>query len=55
MMLKLKFIQNLAILDTTNNGLDTIIFDTKEVLRNHRFEIFRILWNKTGHITAKFK
>ena len=32
MMLKLKFSQNSAMLDTTNNGLDTIIFGLKEVL-----------------------
>ena len=32
MMMKLKFIQNLATLNVTNNGLDTIIFDLKEVL-----------------------
>ena len=31
-MLKLKFVQNLAMLDITNSGLDTIIFDLKEVL-----------------------
>ena len=32
MMLKLKFTQNSATLDITNNGLDTIIFDPKEML-----------------------
>ena len=32
MILKLKLTQNLAMLDITNNGLDTIIFDPKEVL-----------------------
>ena len=32
MMLKLKFMQNLATLDITNNGLDTIIFDPKEMI-----------------------
>ena len=32
MMLKLNIVQNLATLDVTNNGLDTIIFDPKEVL-----------------------
>ena len=32
MMLKLKLAQNLATLDITNNGLDTIIIDPKEVL-----------------------
>ena len=32
MMLKLKLTQNLATLDMTNNGLDTFIFDPKEVL-----------------------
>ena len=31
-MLKLKLWQNLATLDVTNNGLDTIIFGPKEVL-----------------------
>ena len=32
MMLKLKFTQNLAILDITNSGLETVIFDPKEML-----------------------
>ena len=32
MMLKLKFVWNLAVLDITNTGLDTIIFDLEEVL-----------------------
>ena len=31
-MLKLEFTQNLATLDTTNSGLDTITFDLKEML-----------------------
>ena len=31
MMLKLKFTWNLATLDVTNYGLDTIIFDSKEM------------------------
>ena len=33
MMLKLKFVQNMATLDITNNTLDTVIFDPKEMLR----------------------
>ena len=33
MMLKLKFTWNLAILDVTNSGLETVIFDSKEMLR----------------------
>ena len=32
MMLKLKFTQNLAILDVTNSGLETVIFDPKETI-----------------------
>ena len=32
MMLKLKFMQNPAMLDMTNNGLDTIMFGPEEVL-----------------------
>ena len=32
MMLKLKFLQNLANLDITNNSLDTVIFDPTEML-----------------------
>ena len=32
LMVKLKLMLNLATLDVTNNGLDTIIFDSKEVL-----------------------
>ena len=31
-MLKVKLIQNLTTLDITNNGLDKIIFDPKEML-----------------------
>ena len=30
-MLKLKFVQNSATLDVTNSGLDTIIFDPKDM------------------------
>ena len=33
MMLKLKFMQNSATLDITNNGVDTIIFGPEDVLR----------------------
>ena len=32
MMLKVKFTQNLVILDVTNSGLETVIFDMKEML-----------------------
>ena len=32
MMLKLKFTENLATLDITNSGLETIIFDPKEMI-----------------------
>ena len=32
LMLKLKFVQNLATLDVTNNSLETVIFDPKEML-----------------------
>ena len=32
MMLKLKFMQNLAILDVMNSGLETVIFNPKEML-----------------------
>ena len=32
MMLKLKFVQNLATLDVTNSSLETVIFDLKEML-----------------------
>ena len=32
MMLKLKFAINLAILDVMNSGLETVIFDLKEML-----------------------
>ena len=32
MLLKLKFTQNLATLDITNSGLETVIFDPKEML-----------------------
>ena len=31
-MLKLKFMQNLATLDVTNTSLETVVFDTKEML-----------------------
>ena len=33
MMLKLKFIRNLATLDVTNSSLETVIFDPKEMLQ----------------------
>ena len=32
MMLKLKFVQNLATLHATNSSLETVIFDPKEIL-----------------------
>ena len=32
MMLKLKFVQNLATLDVTNSSLETLTFDPKEML-----------------------
>ena len=32
MMIKLKFVQNLATLDVINSSLDTVIFDPKEML-----------------------
>ena len=32
MMLKLKFVQNLASLDVTSSSLETVIFDPKEML-----------------------
>ena len=32
MMLKLKFTQNIAMLDITNSSIDTVIFDPKEML-----------------------
>ena len=32
MMLKLKFVQNLATLDVTNSSLEMVIFDLKEML-----------------------
>ena len=32
MLLKCKFVQNLATLDVTNSSLDTIIFDPKEII-----------------------
>ena len=32
MMLKHKFVQNLATLDITNSSLETVIFDPKEML-----------------------
>ena len=32
MMLKLKFVQNLATLAVTNSSLETVIFDPKELL-----------------------
>ena len=31
-MLKFKFVQNMATLDMTNNSLDTVIFNPKEML-----------------------
>ena len=53
MMLKLKVTWNLATLDITNTGSDTIIFDPKEMLGI--LKILRLLQNKAKHTTAKFK
>ena len=39
MMLKLKFIQNLATLGVTNNSLDTVISDQKEMLEILDFKL----------------
>ena len=43
MMLKLKFMQNSATLDISNNGLDTIIFGPEEVLGIIDLRSFRLL------------
>ena len=43
MMLKLKFVQNLAMLDVTNNGVDTIMLDPKELLGIIDLMILRLL------------
>ena len=43
MMIKLKFVQNVATLDVTNCSLETVIFDLKEMLSYFKFEIDRIL------------
>ena len=55
MMLKLKFIRNKAMLDITNNTRETVIFDKKTENRYIRFEIIRILQDKTGSIATKSK
>ena len=43
MMLKLKFIRNMAMLDIINNMRETFIFDKKIIYRYFRLEITRIL------------
>ena len=43
MVLKLKYVQNLATLDVTTSSLETVTFDPREMVRNFRFEINRIL------------
>ena len=52
MMLKLKFMQNLAILEVINSGLKTDIQSGRND-RNSRFKINGLLSDKTGYITAK--
>ena len=43
MMLKLKFVWNLATLDVTNSSSDTVIFHPNEMLGIFRFKIDRLL------------
>ena len=54
MMLKLKFAWNLAMLDATNSGLETVIFNLKEMLEILDLRLMGwLLYDKTRNITAK--
>ena len=53
-MLKLKFTWNLAMLDITNSGLDTITFDSTEMLGILDLSLWAIK-NKARHITTELK
>ena len=54
MMLNLKFAQNLATLDVTNNSLDTVIFDPKEMLGILNLRSLGY-YKKTRYIAAKLE
>ena len=54
-MLKVKFMQNAAMLDITNSSSETLYFKPKGSIRNIRPKIFRSLQNMTGSATTKFK
>ena len=54
-MLKLKVTQNLATLDITNSGLDTIIFDPKEMLGILDLRSLGYYKIKQGIFTAEFE
>ena len=53
MMLKLKFVQNLPIIDVMNSGLESVIFDPKEKLGVLDLRLMGYYKNKTRDITAK--
>ena len=54
-MLKVKFMQNAALLDIMNSSSKILILNLKEALGILRPQIIRILKNKAGSTTAKFK
>ena len=53
-MLKVKFLQNMEMLDMTNSSSKTLILSPKST-GNFRPEVFRLLQNLTGSVTAEFK
>ena len=48
MMVKLKFVQNMETLDVTNNSLNTVIFDSKEMLAILDLRLMRYYKIKQG-------
>ena len=47
--------QNKAILDITNKGIDTMIFKPEEMIEIIDLRVIRILQDKTGYTTTEPK
>ena len=55
LLLKLKFMQNKAVLDITNKGTDTMIFKPEEIIGIIDLRSIRNLQNQIGNIATKLK
>ena len=53
--MKLKVIRNRAMFKVANSTNETVTFDPKKNAWHCRFEVIRLLQNKTRCLTAKFK